>query len=341
MKFVFLKHGLLFLSAIWLQNVQTQDSLTSERSKEQITNTEDIRPNQSLHLSFIEINEEFVDFNRLSDPEYRGNLEFRELLHESFDSIAPYYNYPIDLDLPYELNTLSFHVAAIDWKSPHSIEYSYNLKGLNDEWSVPSSMANFDFDGLSHGAYVLNVRARGEDGIWSLPISYSFRIRAPWYMSVWAYLIYTMAFIGVCFSGYRYAERRRLDQEKIERLLAQNKLLSFADTSKRQPRSNDNGFLDLVNQILELHLSDENFGIAELCEHLKMSRSKLHRKLKSLTGQSTSHYIRSLRLDIAKGMLEKTDFNVSEVAFSVGFSSLSYFSRVFKEEFGFAPKELL
>ena len=57
-----------------------------------------------------------------------------------------------------------------------------------------------------------------------------------------------------------------------------------------------------MHQTLEAHLSDENFGIAELCKILKTSRAQLHQKLKKLTGQSTSHYIRSLRLDIARGL---------------------------------------
>ena len=58
-----------------------------------------------------------------------------------------------------------------------------------------------------------------------------------------------------------------------------------------------------------------------------------------MTGLSASHYIRSLRLNVAKKLLEETELNVSEVAYKVGFSSPSYFSQMFKEKFGFAPRE--
>ena len=116
--------------------------------------------------------------------------------------------------------------------------------------------------------------------------------------------------------------------------------MAFSNKINKKTSPKADSFLDQVHQTLEAHLSDENFGIAELCKILKISRAQLHRKLKKLTGQSTSHYIRSLRLDIAKGLLEKTQLNVSEIAFSVGFSNVTYFSRVFKNEFGFTPKEV-
>ena len=98
-------------------------------------------------------------------------------------------------------------------------------------------------------------------------------------------------------------------------------------------------FLRLVNHTLETHLSDENFGIAELCELLNISRTQLHRKLKKLTGLSTSHYIRSLRFKMARELFADPSLNVSEVAFAVGFSSAAYFSKVFKEQFGISPSE--
>ena len=72
---------------------------------------------------------------------------------------------------------------------------------------------------------------------------------------------------------------------------------------------------------------------------MEISRPQLHRKLKALTNKSTSFYIRSFRLHRAKQLLQTTNLNVSEIAFEVGFANLSYFSRVFKEEFGISPLE--
>ncbi len=71
-----------------------------------------------------------------------------------------------------------------------------------------------------------------------------------------------------------------------------------------------------------------------------MSRVQLQRKLKALSGKSASNYLRSVRLSKAKQLIEEQKGNISEIAYSVGFSSPQYFSRSFKEEFVFPPSDL-
>jgi AraC-like DNA-binding protein len=66
----------------------------------------------------------------------------------------------------------------------------------------------------------------------------------------------------------------------------------------------------------------------------------MHRKLKALTGKSTSLYLRTVRLAKAKQMIENQRGTISEISYQVGFSSPAYFSRCFKEEFGFTPSEV-
>ena len=72
-----------------------------------------------------------------------------------------------------------------------------------------------------------------------------------------------------------------------------------------------------------------------------MSRSQVFRKIKALTGKSPSTYVRSIRLLKAKGMIENGEGNISEIAYSVGFSSPIYFSKCFKDEFGYPPKNFI
>ncbi|MDH3649346.1 MAG: helix-turn-helix domain-containing protein [Saprospiraceae bacterium] len=242
--------------------------------------------------------------------------------------------------MPHYLNTLTFHFSAIDWKAPHKIKYSCFLKGWDEDWSAPKSLANVTYRNLPDGNYVLNVKAIGEAQIWSEPFIYTFNIRRPWWKSGWAFLFYTLILGAGLTAVYLWWTERKKEVEEMQQLLAAHKAMAFSTAIRRKPPPKSDGFLNLVHQTLETHLSDENFGIAELCEILNISRAQLHRKLKKMTGRSTSHYIRSLRLDIAKDMLEKAELNVSEVAFSVGFSSANYFSKVFKAEFGYTPKEL-
>jgi len=102
----------------------------------------------------------------------------------------------------------------------------------------------------------------------------------------------------------------------------------------------ENAFVKRLRTVIEADISNEDFGIQEICQQLGISRTQLHRKLKALTGRSTSRVIRSIRLQHAKILLETTNLNVSQVCQQVGFNELSFFSTAFKEEFGFPPSNL-
>ena len=102
----------------------------------------------------------------------------------------------------------------------------------------------------------------------------------------------------------------------------------------------DQQFLDRVMMVIDQHIAEEEFSIEEFGKDVGMSRSQMHRKLKALTGKSTSLYLRTVRLAKAKQMIENRIGTISEISYQVGFSSPAYFSRCFKEEFGFTPSEV-
>lgn len=103
----------------------------------------------------------------------------------------------------------------------------------------------------------------------------------------------------------------------------------------------ENGFLDKIRTEVLNHLDNELFGVQELSRELAMSRTQLHRKLKALTNQSASQFIRIIRLQKGKEMLLSGEYNVAQVAYQVGFSSPTYFSSCFIEQYGYAPSEAL
>ena len=86
-------------------------------------------------------------------------------------------------------------------------------------------------------------------------------------------------------------------------------------------------------------MDNAQFSMPQLCKAMGISRAQVYRKIKERTGNSPSVYIRSLKLQKAKELLESTDLNVAEIAYEVGFKDLSYFSRSFSEEFGISPSE--
>ncbi|MEO9871487.1 helix-turn-helix domain-containing protein [Ekhidna sp.] len=101
----------------------------------------------------------------------------------------------------------------------------------------------------------------------------------------------------------------------------------------------ENDFLQKVIAIVEENLSDEDFEVPDLAQQLNMSRSNLLRKVKSLSGLSVSVFIRQVRLHHAKELLKANSLTVSEVSFKVGFGSTSYFTKCFRETFGYPPGE--
>lgn len=97
-------------------------------------------------------------------------------------------------------------------------------------------------------------------------------------------------------------------------------------------------FLQKVNAVISDKMSDEQFDANALSTALSMSRAQLLRRLKKITGLSPGLYIKSIRLQKAKEMLE-ADVTVSDAAFENGFGTLSNFTKVFREKYGITPSQ--
>jgi AraC-like DNA-binding protein len=100
-------------------------------------------------------------------------------------------------------------------------------------------------------------------------------------------------------------------------------------------------FLYKATQVVIEHLDEADFDVEHLEQALDMSKMQLYRKLKMLTSLAGNEFIRSIRLQQARILLEKGSLNVSEVAYQVGFNDPAYFTRAFKKQYGFAPKTFI
>ena len=97
-----------------------------------------------------------------------------------------------------------------------------------------------------------------------------------------------------------------------------------------------------MNKVLfyiEQNIDDASFNSMRLSRELGLSESQLYRKLKATTDASTAVFIRRVRLQKAKTILQNSEFTISEIAYQTGFNSPGWFSRAFKAEFGYAPNE--
>ena len=103
----------------------------------------------------------------------------------------------------------------------------------------------------------------------------------------------------------------------------------------------DEKFLEKLQEILHKEVANADFSSDNFASAVGMSRMQLHRKLKSLLGVSATEFLRTERLKTAVELLKKGNGNISEIAYSVGFNDVSYFSKCFKEMYHCTPSEYL
>ncbi|WPR73348.1 two-component regulator propeller domain-containing protein [Algoriphagus sp. NG3] len=105
--------------------------------------------------------------------------------------------------------------------------------------------------------------------------------------------------------------------------------------------STDNSFLTQAMEVVEANMDNPEFTVEEFVKEMGMSRSKLHLKMKALTDQSASEFIRTVRLKRAVQLMGKSDTSVKEIMYQTGFNTASYFSKCFKKQFGMSPTDYL
>jgi len=103
----------------------------------------------------------------------------------------------------------------------------------------------------------------------------------------------------------------------------------------------DQNFVKKAYDLLSKNLSVVEFTAEGFAREMGMSRSNLHLKMRALTDQSTTEFIRSYRLKEAAKLLSSNNYNISEVAYMVGFNNISYFNRCFKKMYNVTPSQYL
>lgn len=136
---------------------------------------------------------------------------------------------------------------------------------------------------------------------------------------------------------------------RIENLLRQRQLLknlyqgtkeAEKEISEAHLEDRDKQFLRQLQAIIQKNLSDSDFGVEDMGQQIGLSRVQLYRKVKAMTGSSVVDLLRKARLAKARRLLETRSMSVSEVAYEVGFSAPSYFTKCFKDEYGMLPGDV-
>ncbi|MRX40276.1 response regulator [Flavobacterium sp. LC2016-23] len=109
--------------------------------------------------------------------------------------------------------------------------------------------------------------------------------------------------------------------------------------AKEKTTTLDNEFIKNVLNYINKNISEPELSVEDLASKVFLSRSQLYRKIKTLTGISVNEFIRTVRLEKAKELIELGNDNITEISFKVGFSSPSYFTKCYKEKYGYLPTQ--
>ena len=127
------------------------------------------------------------------------------------------------------------------------------------------------------------------------------------------------------------ADRRKF-QEKI-------RLQVLQQPASVRYESREERFVHDFVKIVEQHMDNPELDVELLCKHLGYSHQQTYRKIHAVTGKSINGFIRYIRLNRAAQLLRDSDCNLSEIMDRIGMSNRTYFTKIFKEEFGIAPAE--
>ena len=106
---------------------------------------------------------------------------------------------------------------------------------------------------------------------------------------------------------------------------------------KEKTTSLDNDFIQKILHFINENISEPELTVELLSSKIFLSRSQLYRKIKTLTGVSVNEFIRNVRLEKAKQLIEKGNNNINEISYKVGFTSPSYFAKCYKIKYGHLP----
>lgn len=118
------------------------------------------------------------------------------------------------------------------------------------------------------------------------------------------------------------------------------KTKAMLEAPTREIKSVDEAFMEIIHDMLKGNLENSNFNIDDVVEELGLSKSTIQRRIKTISGKTFNQLLREFRLEQAKLIILNRGGNISEIAFQVGFNSISYFSYTFKNYFGFTPSDL-
>ena len=265
----------------------------------------------SVQLQHIEVNQRFVDFANV-DEASESAIPFVKVLQKSIGPIESFYNYPLELNLPYALNHLTFHFTSTDWSAPHKIMYSFMMDGLENEWSPPAFSNSVDYRNLPYGKFVLRARAIGHSQEWSEEFAYAFSIKPPWWHTWWIRVIYGLIGISVIYLLIHWRLEKLRKERNSQREFSE--ALIFAQEEERRRIARD--LHDGIGQSLLLIKKNIDSAKASIADNRNLVTNTLE-EVRSISQNLHPFKLEKFGLttaieDVVNQMTHSTDLFVSK-----------------------------
>lgn len=225
--------------------------------------------------------------------------------------------------------------------------FFYRLLPSGQKWEKAGPGNSITFSNLKHGKYTFELKAENAYGnISGTSTSISIIVKPFWYQSIPAKVLYLIALVllaSYCAVKVRNSVRSHYERKikHVEALSAEAILEHKARTISSHYLSIDElAVLEKVIMLVQSRLQDPAFSIEQLAGDMCMSRSNLHRKIKSMTGKSATDLLQKFRMERAAELLTQTDLSVEEISEMVGYSTASYFIQAFKKYYHKTPGKL-
>ena len=183
------------------------------------------------------VTEEITTFGRVLKETEKDTMK-RKFAGVRFDGVSRFYPLPVHLTLPYEHNNLTFEFSAIEPAKPYLVNYRYVLDGYDKTWSPVTKKTNATFGNIYEGTYTFRLMAQSPEGIWSEPITYTFRVQPPWFRTWWMIFVYILSASLFLYSLYQWRttslrkDKEVLEQTVVERTAEVTKQKEIADSRR-------------------------------------------------------------------------------------------------------------
>ncbi len=276
-------------------------------------------------------------------------------------------------------HSVSFSFADLSFNDPRDLSFKYTIDPDGKDWITLTSRDEvIHLGSLRSGKYLLRLRAEKHSGANLGETSLEFEVKPYFYKTLWFFLLVLMMLGLLYYFGARartkyFAKRQEALQKEIESQvrriseqkqaleqqtaelmrqnqqlakqneeLASHKLLQNLDFKSENTRGGEN-FLDKAMRTVKELYKDSTLDIGTFSRAMGMSRSVLNLKMNEFTGMPVGQFIRTYRLSVAKEILmhrDKSELNIAEIAYEVGFNDPKYFTRCFTREFGYPPSTI-